>query len=175
MFAKDNRENGENVHFAYWFNEIFERKIKVKKCEWNHDEDNIFYTSCKNSFQLSNDATPKENEMKYCCYCGEEIEGGIKRIPWVASAFVYGDNKAYNVCLVVPEYTLLNKIAKEMYKFAMMDRIEQEPWSKASTETKMYYRRIALWHIDKLALIESAVDRAKDYIIDQLEKLTGNK
>lgn len=65
----------------------------------------------------------------------------------------------------------INRIAKEMYSFAMMDRIEQEPWKQLSTEQKMYYRRMALWHMNEIAPYEKVVDDVKGRIIHQLERL----
>lgn len=33
----------------------------------------MWETSCGNAFTI-NDGTPAQNDMKYCCYCGGEIE-----------------------------------------------------------------------------------------------------
>lgn len=49
------------------------------KCKWKYDkpwDDNYegFYdTSCGNTF-VPIEGTPNENKMKYCPYCGKEIE-----------------------------------------------------------------------------------------------------
>lgn len=54
-------------------------KLKVtndsKPCIWSKeefDEYNMWNTECGESFCLETD-TPKENKMKYCCYCGKEL------------------------------------------------------------------------------------------------------
>ncbi|MBT3225812.1 MAG: long-chain fatty acid--CoA ligase [Deltaproteobacteria bacterium] len=41
------------------------------------------------------------------------IEEDIKLLPHVASAMVYGDGRRFNVCLVVPDYPVLEKFARE--------------------------------------------------------------
>jgi long-chain acyl-CoA synthetase len=41
------------------------------------------------------------------------IEEDIKLLPHVANAIVYGDGKKFNVCLVVPDFLVLEKFAKE--------------------------------------------------------------
>lgn len=46
----------------------------MKVCEWNgtfYDRENYF-TSCNNGFTFLNGG-PKENEFKFCPYCGEKI------------------------------------------------------------------------------------------------------
>ncbi len=48
------------------------------------------------------------------------IEQYIKLIPWIANAMVYGDGKAYNVCLLVPDFEYV-KI------FLRMNNIKQTP------------------------------------------------
>jgi len=46
----------------------------MKKCKWTYDEDyNVHETDCGASFQII-EGTPKENNMKYCTYCGKEIK-----------------------------------------------------------------------------------------------------
>lgn len=42
------------------------------------------------------------------------IEEDIKLLPYVANAFVYGDNKEYNVCLIVPNFDSIKNWAEEM-------------------------------------------------------------
>lgn len=51
------------------------------KCKWTQEagyDDQCYHTSCGNAFYM-NDGTPKENDMEYCCFCGEEID----EIPYV--------------------------------------------------------------------------------------------
>lgn len=51
-----------------------EGKIKeTRLCEWSEFDDGIFTTTCEKSYQLTNDFTLKENEMKYCPFCGGVI------------------------------------------------------------------------------------------------------
>lgn len=44
------------------------------KCEWTYDEwHDCWETGCGNTFQFI-DGTPKDNKMRFCPYCGKEIE-----------------------------------------------------------------------------------------------------
>jgi len=59
-------------------NEFFE--IVNNVCIWTAEEEdlvdfgeNSYYTSCGNDFLLL-EGTPSDNNMKYCCYCGDKIE-----------------------------------------------------------------------------------------------------
>lgn len=56
----------------------------------------------------------------------EEIEEYIKSLPWVANAFVYGDGKEYNVCLVVPDYVVLENFAKKLKMLVPTKKILEE-------------------------------------------------
>lgn len=44
-------------------------------CKWEReDEDSdIWLTNCGTAFTL-NEGTPKENRMKFCCFCGRKIK-----------------------------------------------------------------------------------------------------
>jgi hypothetical protein len=44
----------------------------AKSCVWSGDGD-VWETSCGNAF-VFNDGGPKENEAKYCMYCGGKID-----------------------------------------------------------------------------------------------------
>lgn len=49
---------------------------KEKVCIWREDLDGGYWgTSCGEQFTLLSD-TPEDNNMKYCCYCGRELEEG---------------------------------------------------------------------------------------------------
>jgi hypothetical protein len=64
--------------------EYFELKIRADErrklrgaCEWKGNEENNYETSCGELYCIIS-GTPKENKMKYCCYCGKilkEMEG----------------------------------------------------------------------------------------------------
>ena len=41
------------------------------------------------------------------------IEEEIKLLPWVENAMVYGDGRPFNVCLIVPDFAVLGKYARE--------------------------------------------------------------
>lgn len=53
----------------------------VKACCWSQDDEfsDAWSTGCGEMFVL-NEGTPKENEMRFCCFCGEKIE----QITWKA-------------------------------------------------------------------------------------------
>ena len=44
----------------------------MEKCVWR-ESDGYWNTICGCAFDIFC-GTPTENEMKYCCYCGKEIE-----------------------------------------------------------------------------------------------------
>lgn len=41
------------------------------------------------------------------------IEEDIKLLPYVANAMIYGDGRKFNICLVVPDFQVLEKFAKD--------------------------------------------------------------
>ncbi len=41
------------------------------------------------------------------------IEEEIKLLPWVENAMVYGDGRPFNICLIVPDFEVLGKYARE--------------------------------------------------------------
>ncbi|MGY5391969.1 hypothetical protein [Acinetobacter sp. NigerLNRRAM0016] len=47
----------------------------VPECAWVESYDgSIFKSSCGHTFELSNDGTLDDNNMKHCCFCGGKIE-----------------------------------------------------------------------------------------------------
>ena len=47
---------------------------RVASCEWKYDDmDDYYETACKNAYCLA-DGTLKDNEHKYCPYCGGLIQ-----------------------------------------------------------------------------------------------------
>lgn len=46
-------------------------------CMWTYDEDGSWDTSCSNKFTIF-EGTPKENGMKFCCYCGATVKEKLK-------------------------------------------------------------------------------------------------
>jgi hypothetical protein len=45
-----------------------------ERCTWTEDADiGAWDTECGHSFCLE-DGTPKQNRMKFCCYCGQPLE-----------------------------------------------------------------------------------------------------
>ena len=41
-------------------------------CEWVEDSEGNYDTACGQCY-TTNDGTPEENEMKFCCYCGGKL------------------------------------------------------------------------------------------------------
>jgi len=41
-------------------------------CIWHQDEDGDWHTGCDNIYIILA-GTPKENGMKFCCYCGNPL------------------------------------------------------------------------------------------------------
>ena len=47
---------------------------KMDRCYWEYkDTFDYWLTDCGEIFCLDS-GTPSDNEMKYCCYCGKELE-----------------------------------------------------------------------------------------------------
>ena len=47
----------------------------VNECVWRGIYDySVFESSCGHTFELSNDGTLDDNNMKHCCFCGGKIE-----------------------------------------------------------------------------------------------------
>ena len=47
----------------------------VPECVWVESYDgSVFESSCGHTFELSNDGTLDDNNMKHCCFCGGKIE-----------------------------------------------------------------------------------------------------
>ena len=45
-----------------------------KKCKWTYDDTyDVWETTCKQAFCID-EGTPKDNGMKYCCYCGKPLK-----------------------------------------------------------------------------------------------------
>jgi hypothetical protein len=42
-------------------------------CKWSQNEDGAFETECGGAFEIMS-GTPTDNNMRYCCYCGDAIE-----------------------------------------------------------------------------------------------------
>lgn len=42
------------------------------KCLWKQDEDGAWDLSCGERYEIT-EGTPRENHMKFCCYCGKRI------------------------------------------------------------------------------------------------------
>lgn len=46
----------------------------MDKCKWIYDEKGEYWiTGCQEIYTIL-EGTPKENKMKFCCYCGKPIE-----------------------------------------------------------------------------------------------------
>jgi len=51
----------------------------VPECVWVESYDgSVFESSCGHTFELSNDRTLDDNNMKHCCFCGGKIEAQEK-------------------------------------------------------------------------------------------------
>jgi hypothetical protein len=48
--------------------------MTTDKCKWTYNEwDGYYDTGCKQAFTVE-EGCPEDNHMKYCCYCGKELE-----------------------------------------------------------------------------------------------------
>lgn len=52
----------------------------MSECKWKEDNDGCWWTDCGQGFVLA-DGTPKENDMKFCCYCGKPLEEKLFKWP----------------------------------------------------------------------------------------------
>lgn len=83
------------------------------------DEDGFLYITgrIKEQYKLENG--------KYCFPA--QIEEEIKLLPSVANAFIYGEGKAYNVCIIVPDFAMLERFTKASHMpDSPMELIEHE-------------------------------------------------
>ena len=48
------------------------RPTMTEHCTWVEDEDGVWHTECGDMFVII-DGIPKENNMRYCCYCGKSL------------------------------------------------------------------------------------------------------
>ena len=55
-----------------WLQANLSARAEVGACKWTPDDDGIYQTKCGEAFTFI-DAGPKENNMKFCCYCGGSI------------------------------------------------------------------------------------------------------
>ena len=53
--------------------ELAGETLPRESCHWTEDDDGNWETECGNAFCLE-DGPPKENSMRYCCYCGRKLE-----------------------------------------------------------------------------------------------------
>lgn len=44
-----------------------------QRCTWTGDDDGCWSTGCGQAFELT-EGPPSENSMRFCCYCGQELE-----------------------------------------------------------------------------------------------------
>ena len=51
---------------------LFCRQHTAHNCGWGEDEDGNYWTTCGHGFSII-DGTPKQNGMKFCCYCGKPL------------------------------------------------------------------------------------------------------
>ena len=45
----------------------------MPNCKWKPDKDGIYDTGCGNRYVIM-EGTPKDNHMKYCTYCGKQLD-----------------------------------------------------------------------------------------------------
>ena len=53
---------------------------QLRPCTWSQDgfgEDH-YDTSCGHRFSFDNGASPKENHMSFCCYCGHPLKDNLE-------------------------------------------------------------------------------------------------
>ena len=48
------------------------RQQRDEPCLWVRESDGTWETGCDNMFML-NEGGPRDNDMKYCCYCGRPL------------------------------------------------------------------------------------------------------
>lgn len=55
------------------------------------------------------------------------IEEDIVLLPYVETAMIYGDGKAYNICIIVPDKTVLSKTAEHLNMKTEVDKLINSP------------------------------------------------
>lgn len=70
--------NMEGCSFTEIVERMFDELAKsqaVPECVWVESYDgSVFESSCGHTFELSNNGTLDDNNMKHCCFCGGKIE-----------------------------------------------------------------------------------------------------
>ena len=56
------------------------------------------------------------------------IEEDIVLLPYIETAMIYGDGRPYNICIVVPDHTILNKTAKQLNIKTEVDKLIHSPF-----------------------------------------------
>ena len=46
----------------------------LEECEWQKDDDEFWWTDCKNGFVFNDGGTPLEHSFKHCPYCGGKLK-----------------------------------------------------------------------------------------------------
>ena len=68
----DDADSEEAAIVAY--NTRADSKTEVCKCQWQNDCDDTYSTECRNNFFFVDESGPKENNFKFCPFCGNKIE-----------------------------------------------------------------------------------------------------
>lgn len=130
------------------------------------DEDNFLYITgrIKTEFKLLNG--------KYVFPAA--IEESIKLIPWVTNVMVYGANKPFCTCLVVPDMVLAQKFAKELHLSVPLEVLLQRPdiQRMISAEIVAHLKdNFAKYEIPKRFLFTSEVFSLENGFLTQTFKL----
>ena len=71
-------------------------KSKTINCAWTQDSDGDWDTACGNRFAI-NEGLPSENDMRFCCYCGNPLHEVQFAAP---SSMPWGEDAATDAALV---------------------------------------------------------------------------
>lgn len=47
--------------------------IEQGNCDWEKDEDGVYWTSCNEGFVLNEPSSTKDHGFRFCCYCGKKL------------------------------------------------------------------------------------------------------
>jgi hypothetical protein len=58
-------------------------------CNWTENYECMWDTDCNHTYEISNEGTPSENRMAYCCYCGKMLVS----VRYVEASLIIGKMK----------------------------------------------------------------------------------
>lgn len=81
-------EQRERIPASVQLERIF-AAVDEDSCEWSQDDDGNWTTECGGMFVIS-EGTPKDNDMSFCCYCGEPLKTANEQAQGAGGGLIAG-------------------------------------------------------------------------------------